>query len=529
MWIQSRKKLLIQVKGQILSVLGRDLQVDQYAKSYAQEFKGNWKESSHEVMKVELAKFKIVLGGDFHAFSQAQRTHLRIIRDWPQEKPLILALECFEARDQSHLDKFMSDKISEERLLQLVEWSRRWSFPWSHYRPLLVLAKSRGIKVYGINKFYKRRTKKSLICRDDFAAQRISRLALKSPQATIYVIYGDLHLAADHMPLVLKKHLKSSGREIAKVFQNSERLYFKLVRQGRELDVDVLKKNQNSYCVMSSPPWVKWQSYLMFLEGAHDANLDEEDFEVHDYIVKFAKIMCSDLGIKGVNYNDLSVYTSDNYEVLEKVSLRLDLWTRNTFFKLIEGERSFFLPQINFYYLSRYSINHCAHVAAFFIHAKKARLNQQFWRMPNEFLTLIWVEAMAFFLSKLINHKRKADNLMIIKSRLTQPETKSFGRQALSLVLDQKTDEWIYIRSGRRKKTKYKSRDPVAYIEAAKILGSILGEKIYKSYHSGRLTKKEVRSLLAKKLGTSDFENFYYFAVKKFEAHNLFIESRKTS
>ena len=54
------------------------------------------------------------------------------------------------------------------------------------------------------------------------------------------------------------------------IFQNIEHLYWRLCSQGLE-ESDVLKINENAYCVMNTMPANKIQSYLNWLDYSKDA------------------------------------------------------------------------------------------------------------------------------------------------------------------------------------------------------------------------------------------------------------------
>ena len=112
-WLQTRKRLLSQIKAQVGLRLGpHAMTIPGYSSVYGREFKRPWKKSSHQELEKEVLNSSIVLGADFHAFSQSQRIHLRILRDIPQSIRVVLALECFESRHQKYLEQWLEKKIS---------------------------------------------------------------------------------------------------------------------------------------------------------------------------------------------------------------------------------------------------------------------------------------------------------------------------------------------------------------------------------------------------------------------------------
>jgi uncharacterized iron-regulated protein len=65
--------------------------------------------------------------------------------------PLALAMECFQASDQTEVDRYLKAEITEEEFLRGVDWTGSWGYDYDLYRPLLLLAKGHGIPVLAIN------------------------------------------------------------------------------------------------------------------------------------------------------------------------------------------------------------------------------------------------------------------------------------------------------------------------------------------------------------------------------------------
>ncbi|MEJ2723908.1 MAG: ChaN family lipoprotein [Deltaproteobacteria bacterium] len=65
--------------------------------------------------------------------------------------PLAVAMECFQASDQTEVDRYLKAEITEEEFLRGVDWAESWGYDYDLYRPLLLLAKGHGIPVLAIN------------------------------------------------------------------------------------------------------------------------------------------------------------------------------------------------------------------------------------------------------------------------------------------------------------------------------------------------------------------------------------------
>ncbi|MBC7370109.1 MAG: ChaN family lipoprotein, partial [Bdellovibrionaceae bacterium] len=252
-WIRIRKELYRQMEAQAkIRLGGEDAELTHYRKEYEKEFGKKWQPSSREELFRRLQVSRLVLMGDFHALQQSQKTHLRVLKNFDTEKNLILCLECFEAEDQLKIDKFMAGKTSEREFLKSIEWSKKWGFPWDHFRPLVRWAQENKVPVYGLNRSARKRTAASLRSRDLFAAQKLQSILKLHPDAILFAIYGDLHLAQGHIPDAIVKLMGPAfKKKIFRLFQNSEKIYFQLLEKELESTVDVVELGKDSFCLLN--------------------------------------------------------------------------------------------------------------------------------------------------------------------------------------------------------------------------------------------------------------------------------------
>ena len=371
-WIKSRKNLLNQVKKQVLAFVGEDAEVNSYAEAYKREFFGRWERSSYQSLFADLNSAHFVLGGYFHAFSQSQRSHLRVLRHIVEQRQLIIAVECIESRYQEVLDQFLANSIDEKKFLNKVKWQSHWGFPWENYKPIFEFAKSFNIKMVAINRFYRKKNLAHLKNRDAHACRRLAAVHNTYPTALIYVIFGDLHLASEHLPKKLMTWLSEQKKspKVVRVFLNSEKLYFKLAGQQLENQIEVMKSSRHRYCLLTSPPWVKWQGYLMYLEQAYDRDLLEDDIiDFTDRVGQLVSLIAKDVRVP-VALKNLAVYRGADDNFWFHISNHLSVKDLKTVENLIVGDRSFLIPQLKIAFLSRASINHCAALAGYYVHTE---------------------------------------------------------------------------------------------------------------------------------------------------------------
>lgn len=519
-WIRERYDLLQSIRGEVKKRLGDEPhEVKRYLAVYERELRRRWRVSSKAELLTQIEASEIVYGGDFHAFGQAQRTHLKILRSLAVARPVVLGLECFNKKYQKWLDLFSEGSISIDELRRETKWDAEWGFPWEHYKPLFELAKRAGFRLLALNtrggkSSRKKRQGKELQRRDQAAAQIIKRAHLRDPSALIYVIFGDLHLSQHHLPRAVREELseRSRLRDLI-VHINSEHIYFQLAKKGLELTVDVVRLTRNQFCILSSPPWLQWQSYLLFLERTVDQDLETddedegEDFDYTDQVGSLVRLVARDLGLQ-FKLDDLSVYSSDSSRIWKQIEQTLKPREKAIARQLLVSGRSFFLPS-GVGYLSHATVNHAASLAGQYIHTRLSGLKRPLWRMPTDLRALIWFEAVAFFFSKLINHKRQSATLGDLRAQLAVTGPQDQGREAMRLALDYSLSELIFIQQGRRRSLQVKPRRNTSYLEAARILGGMMGERLYLAHRSRKLSKNALVQLLRLDVTDRNFRRNY--------------------
>jgi uncharacterized iron-regulated protein len=512
-WLRTRKNLLDQVKTQVQIRLGTPSRaLAAYSKNLDAEFSRSWKNCSLAELQRGLSKARVIVGADFHAYGQSQRAHVRILRDHLSRSPVILALECLPHDKEKAAAAFLKGKVSEAKFLAECEWEKNWGFPWEHYRPLFELARDRGFEVRGIGQ----PDVENLSKRDQWTSSKILKCLHANPEALVYAVIGEWHVASSHLPRKLKASLKKAG-EVVALFQDVEKLYFQLAKSRKEGAVEFMKAPGDRYCMMVSPPWMKWQSYLMYLEQAYDRDLQEDlAVDYTDHVASLIELLEGDLKAD-VPKSSIQVYCPSSKTSLSKLKVSLPKNMAKALVYHLEHDLSFYLPEREWLYLSRATINHASSLAGQYVHAHLSHRRRTLWRMPKDFLPLIWVEALGFFFSKWINPKRKAETLESIRMQLSARNPKDAGRKALLLALDHRLSEVVWVQTGRLRRTRFKARELSAYLEASRIVGSMLGERLFQKVRSRTISLAQLMSYLRVDVESREFTAFYWELVRRIE------------
>lgn len=495
-WLASRKKLLRRIQAQLRQRLGVEHFVDPvYSRELDREWKKDWRASSYPKLWKELKAAPVVLGADFHAYAQAQRAHLRILREWPKDQKVALCLECFSQSDQKILDLFLKNEITLEELKQKSKWDQQWGFPFEHYAPLLVLAKERGFLLFALDMRMKGESADILKRRDEFMAKKIVEVQKMHPQLCVYAIVGEYHLAKRNLPTQVLVEEPSLKNKIVTLHLDSAELYFKLGKRGQETNVDVMSSEDHIFCLMVSPPWMKWQSYLMFLDHSLDQEIEEEAEEVDltQHVWRSIDILSADLGVK-VSFDEASVLSHQSSGLQKIVKNFFHGFEQRAFLYNVENDRSFIVPNKNILYLSRLTVNHTASLAAFYVHAQLSKRKETFWNLPNQLWLLVWIEAVSFWLSLWVNPSRKPD-------RLEQVPIKSKNNpiilDAYKVALERKMIEKSFFKTNQVKEASFKPVKKESYLEAARLLGYLLGEQLNLWQRQKKWSKEFILSVLA--------------------------------
>lgn len=517
--LKVRQVILQKIKSQVQSYLGEEpTGLRRYALSYKKNIeRARWKPSSADEVLRKMNSSQVIFGGDFHAFSQAQRVHLRHLRELTKQFRVVLAVECIQSRFQKVLDLYMLGKIKEDDFLKRVQWKKSWGFQWEHYKPLFEWVQQSGGRCVALN-VQKPTTVKGLRDRDHHAADIIARefKTLKTNEK-IYVLYGDLHIAQDHLPLLTLKKTKNKAKTLT-LYLNPEKIYFQLFKKNLENKINVVRFSKNEFCLLESPPWVKWQSYLLYLEENTDYALEADEIDFGEHLKSLIEVLSMDVGLPFDKDFVISSFRDHDFlDLLSEVLAHKDYLMAH---ELIENDMNFFDPQTRRAYLARSTVNYAAQLAGHIFHSHHCGLQSMSQHFPADFEKRIWLEGVAFFFSKLINPHRKSPTMNDLKKQLAAFSPKDKGEKALQLALDQKMRELLLsyeMPSAHEEPLRPQRPSRVTHLHASQILGSMLGEKIYVHFKTGRLSRSALIQWLGQSIESSDFRNFYIQALKEID------------
>lgn len=164
----------------------------------------------------------LLLIGDYHALPASQRLATELLEKITRERPVVLAVEAILARDQAILDSWWRREIEEDELKRKLRFNREWGYPWEPFYELLRSARDHADGLYGLD-CRPRDDLRSIQSRDRHAAAKIREIRERHTGALILVLFGESHLAPQHLPRRVREMMPSENLLV--LLQNVDALH----------------------------------------------------------------------------------------------------------------------------------------------------------------------------------------------------------------------------------------------------------------------------------------------------------------
>ncbi len=177
-----------------------------YLREFNQAFRSYDSLLDSEQIQNALRSADVVLIGDYHALPAAQRYAASLLeqRALAGDRPVVLGVETIFARDQHILDEWWRREIDESELRQRIRFDLDWGYDWTPFYELLVTARDHAEALYGLD-CMPREDLRKIGARDRHAAVKIAEIRERHPNAVIFVLFGESHLAPGHLPRALQR------------------------------------------------------------------------------------------------------------------------------------------------------------------------------------------------------------------------------------------------------------------------------------------------------------------------------------
>jgi len=493
-------KLLKNIKRSIREVQGEeDAEVRSYYRSYASFLeKAKAFPSGLDEVVLRAVETGLLLVGDFHTLWQAQRQFLKVLEALEDRglRPVVL-LEMAEARKNRTLKMYFEGEITEKEYLDKSDYFESWGFDFSNYKPILKYIKAKKIEAYGMNKIG------TLHERDLFMAGQILDVSKKTSSRPIVALVGDLHIAPAHLP----RELSVLGLAWTTLYQNSETIILRRMKEGRE-PYDYFRLSRNDFLVNNTPPWIKMQSYLTWLEHGAEAlytmygyspkEEDEDEEEGTDFsgtVQNYIRALKDIFSLHNKKDDDFEVYSMEDLSFLDDPYFRKE--PGKSFSRVIRNDRSLFMTRNNTIYTVFPDVNHTVEESMHYLMGKDLPAGsdeQSFWERVHYFSS-------GYLASKMINPMRETLKKGKMKEILektmqvkTQKERNYLLRQAVVCnAMSEFFDLAMRDRLTSLEIAGLVKLDVNNLFELSRAIGYLAGDALFEDYDKGELSGRDLK------------------------------------
>jgi Haem-binding uptake, Tiki superfamily, ChaN len=508
-----------------------------YLQDYSQAFRMYESVLNGAELPQLLGAADVLLVGDYHALPSSQRFAANLIEQLAcNDRPLVVGVETVFARDQHILDEWLQEEIEEDELRDRIRFDLDWGYQWEPFYSLLSSARRHAQAVYGLD-CVPREDLRKIGARDRHAAAKIAEIRQGHPEAQIAVLFGESHLAPNHLPRILRERL--AGDRITTVLQNVDALYWMAAGENCE-HVEAVKVAEDVICVFNATPLEKYESYRLCLdhwsrEGAGAPDLSPTIYNLIDGLLRFLSINpCSPHNTTQPKFLVDSlpeVYCRNSDAMLKKLLSRRSVSDaeKKTTLARVEELGSAYLPHVNAFYVRDFQMMHAAEDAARFLHhacrGLPLRLNGYGEGSSEDlFYTRVLENALAYFGSRVLYPARPAvreseiyDLYDQTREDIEQQTGFEFG-EFIEMV------DFLVLHRGYELNTKKFGETPQPIIEGVKASGSkfdylarqlgyMLGSDLYDAYLEGNVSRRFLKSLFLIHLEQSGVARSTYFEV----------------
>jgi len=313
-----------------------------------------------EQLNARLASADVILLGDYHALPACQKFAAGLIEQLADGRPVVLGVEAVLSRDQLILDSWWRREISEQYLRERLRFDREWGYDWTPFYGLLIAAREHAEGIYGLD-CLPRYDLRRIRSRDRHAALKIRQMREQHPEAILLVIFGESHMAPEHLPALVKKVLPAE--RTLTVLQNIDALYWPAV--GEEAEAVSLRSD--AVCIFNSNPLEKYESYRLSLERW--TGEDQPDFSPSVYNLIFSLARSLGFRVDSPHNGTQPTQLADSLpEVVHLSERQIPDLLNEAQGAALEQHGCVYVPRTNTFFIREFKMAHAAGEAARFLH-----------------------------------------------------------------------------------------------------------------------------------------------------------------
>jgi hypothetical protein len=499
-----------------------------YLRDFREAYRTYQKVLAPSEVRRRIATTGTVLIGDYHALPNSQRYIASLLRDYElDQRPIVLGLETVFSRDQHILEEWYRGEIGEDELRQRMRFDLDWGYDWTPFYELLSAARDHGAFIHGLD-CMPREDLRKIGARDRHAADKIAELRRLHADALILVLFGESHLAPQHLPALLRQRLPAE--ELLTVLQNVDALYWRAAGEAHD-HVEAVEVREDVLCVFNATPLEKYENYRLCLDrwGRNDRSAPDFGPTLYNLIGSLVRFL---------DFNQYSphnstqprllvdhmpeVYSRSSDSMLRRLISRKGFSAehRRSLVRQVLERGSVYLEPINAIYVRQFRMTSAAEDATRFLHqacrglpnlpnlcngtgrtldaqmAAGSTLGRSGLDQADAFYIAVFQHALAFFGSRILYPARPArrdadlaDLFEVTREDLEHQTLLPFAEavEALDFLTEQRAHDFQDPKTPAFTGHKYEY--------AAEQLGYLAGNDLYDAYLQGRVTTAALRKL----------------------------------
>lgn len=446
-----QKSIFSNLKKKALALEEGSKELKSYQNAQHRYSKREFEISDLEELIYSINKSQIVYLGDFHSFDQSSKNMERLLIELSKNKnqKLALGVEFVFQEHQNSIDFYLKGFISELEFLEEVDYCESWRFPWQHYRPFFQMARKFNFDVLALN------SRGTLKERDLNASKKIVDYIHHNPTNKFLVLFGELHIIPNKLPQLVQRQMNNLHHTI--IHQNLDTIYWKV----RETDVEpldtVVAFSKNEFCLLSSPPWIKYESMIYWYENL----CDDPDFDLHERILElrpgpneigaedsFLDVSYKISALLGLDISQeiLEDFNIRDFHELEGFSSKITKFPprlSKLYNEFIKEGTDFKLPFDNYYYCSAPVLNKISYLAGshllFHFSKKSSFFNDRVLLKRNKeniYIYFFFYSFFSYITAKIINPYRKCNLYTDFEKGINQKKVSKKRKSYLLLTID---------------------------------------------------------------------------------------------
>ncbi|MFB3812882.1 MAG: ChaN family lipoprotein [Terriglobales bacterium] len=498
-----------------------------YLRDFTSAFRSYQGVLTREQLDAQLASADVLLVGDYHALPASQQFAAALVEQLARQKPVVLGLEMVFARDQDILDDWRRGEIDVAELRERIRFDLDWGYEWAPFYALLEAGRRHAAATYGLD-CVPRDDLRRITVRDGHAATKIAEARERHPDAAIVVVFGESHLAPNHLPELLRARRPQD--RVLTVLQNVDELYW-LAAGERSERVEAVRVTDDVVCVFNATPLEKYESYRLCLERwrrepAAAPDVAPSFYNMVDALLRFLNIdkySPSNSTQPRFLVDQLpEVYYRPTGERVRRLLLRKGAGDAEAQSVLAHLERQgcCYVPRARALLVREFQVALASEEAARFVH-RACCGEVSGATAEDEFYTRALEAALAYFGSRALYPARSAVREVDLYALYswTREDVERFAICSYGEFM-QLIDFLVLHKDYEARLRHYRER-PAILAEgvncsdeklafATRQLGYMLGSELYDAYLSGRVAKRFIRSLFFRKLKPGAARTAYF-------------------